>query len=83
MTARGSRSTPAPAPGRPARPGELYHGALECPWHSFRYNLRTGRNLYPANVYPDDMPELMEDIKPVRAFRVKREGKDVLVWIAD
>jgi 3-phenylpropionate/trans-cinnamate dioxygenase ferredoxin subunit len=67
----------------PLDQGELYQGALECPWHRFRYNPRTGKNVYPANVYPDDMPQLMEEIKPVRTFRVKREGKDVLVWIAD
>ncbi|MGH9649851.1 MAG: Rieske (2Fe-2S) protein, partial [Terriglobales bacterium] len=72
-----------PHAGGPLDEGELYHGTLECPWHRFRYNPRTGKNVYPANVYPDDMPRLMEEIKPVQTFRVKREGKDVLVWIED
>ena len=70
-----------PHAGGPLDQGELYEGALECPWHRFCYNPRTGKNVYPANVYPDDMPALMEEIKPVRTFPVKREGKDVLVQV--
>lgn len=70
-----------PHAGGPLDEGEVYHGCLECPWHRFRYNPRTGRNVYPANVYPDDMPRLMEEIKPVRTFRLRREGKDVLVEV--
>lgn len=61
--------------------GEIYQGCLKCPWHRFRYNPRTGRNVYPANLYPDDMPQLMEEIKPVPVYRVKREGNDVLVQV--
>ncbi len=70
-----------PHAGGPLDQGEVYHGALECPWHRFRYNPRTGKNVYPANVYPDDMPQLMEEIKPVPTFRVKLEGQDVLVQV--
>jgi nitrite reductase/ring-hydroxylating ferredoxin subunit len=70
-----------PHAGGPLDEGELYQGALECPWHRFRYDLRTGRNLYPANVYPDDMPALRQEIKPVPVYRVKLEGKDVLVQV--
>jgi nitrite reductase/ring-hydroxylating ferredoxin subunit len=68
-----------PHAGGPLDEGELWHGALECPWHRFRYDLRSGRNLYPANVYPDDMPQLMEEIKPVRTFRVKVRGGLIFV----
>ena len=63
----------------PLDQGELYDGALECPWHRFRYDLRTGKNVYPADVYPNDMPELMEEIKPVRTFRVTVRGDTIFV----
>jgi nitrite reductase/ring-hydroxylating ferredoxin subunit len=70
-----------PHAGGPLDEGELYQGALECPWHRFCYDPRSGRNLYPANVYPDDMPALRQEIKPVPVYRVKLEGKDILVQV--
>ena len=68
-----------PHAGGPLDEGELYHGALECPWHRFRYDPRTGKNVYPADVYPDDMPALVEDIKPVRTFRVRLQEGTIFV----
>ncbi|MFZ0334132.1 MAG: Rieske 2Fe-2S domain-containing protein [Candidatus Acidiferrales bacterium] len=59
--------------------GAIWQGQLECPWHHYRYDPATGLNTYPANVYPEDMPDLREDIQPVCAFDVRVEGGRILV----
>lgn len=51
--------------------GELGEGYLEkdivtCPWHGWRFNVKTGRN-----------PEA--DVVGVRTFEVRVEGEDVLL----
>lgn len=32
--------------------GKVWQGVLDCPWHHFQYDIRTGENLYPQRVYP-------------------------------
>ncbi|MGH9782107.1 MAG: Rieske (2Fe-2S) protein [Candidatus Acidiferrales bacterium] len=59
--------------------GAVWQGQVECPWHHYRYDPATGRNTYPANIYPDDMPELKEDIQPVCAFAVRVEDGKILM----
>lgn len=68
-----------PHQGGPLAEGELWNDALECPWHHFHFDLETGRNLYPANVYPDDMPELRQELRPARVFAVKVRDNRVFV----
>ena len=29
--------------------GLLFRGTIVCPWHGFRYDLATGRNVHPGN----------------------------------
>ncbi len=62
--------------------GAIWHGQLECPWHHFRYDPATGRNTYPANVYPDDVPRLQEQIGPACTFPVRVENGKILVNLA-
>jgi nitrite reductase/ring-hydroxylating ferredoxin subunit len=59
--------------------GDVWRGQLECPWHHYRYDPETGRNTYPANVYPDDVPELQEDIRPVKTYEVRVEDRRIFV----
>lgn len=53
---------------------------LECPWHHFRYDLRTGENVYPRNVYPLGAPDidqerLQADLHSLRMYAVEvRDG---------
>lgn len=63
----------------PLDEGTLWGEILECPWHHYRYDIRTGENLYPKNVYPSDLPFLQQDLRPLRTYRVKVEGEDILV----
>ena len=52
---------------------------LDCPWHHFEYDVRTGENHYPRNVYPSDMPQLAQQLRPIRTYRVEvRQGE---VWV--
>jgi nitrite reductase (NADH) small subunit len=62
--------------------GVIWRGQVECPWHHYRYDPATGRNTYPANVYPNDMPELREDIQPVCAFAVRVQDGRIFVNLA-
>lgn len=59
--------------------GDIWQGQLECPWHHYRYDPLTGKNTYPANVYPEDVPELQEDIRPVKVYEVRVEGGRIFV----
>jgi 3-phenylpropionate/trans-cinnamate dioxygenase ferredoxin component len=57
----------------------LWQGIVDCPWHHFQYDVRTGENLYPANVYPRDSPELLEQVSPLKCYKVElREGE---IWV--
>ncbi|TMQ57637.1 MAG: Rieske 2Fe-2S domain-containing protein [Candidatus Eisenbacteria bacterium] len=53
--------------------GELGEGLLSgeivtCPWHGWRFNVKTGKN-----------PE--SDVVGVRTFEVKVEGEDILLGV--
>lgn len=70
-----------PHRGGPLDEGVLWRGALECPWHRFRFDPATGANVYPANVYPDDLPQLQAELKPARTFPLEVRGEDVFVGL--
>ena len=50
--------------------GSIYMGAINCPRHHYLYDLRTGENRYPRNVFPADLAARLE---PLRLFDVKEE----------
>ena len=52
---------------------------LACPWHQFQYDVRTGENHYPKNVYPEDYTRLQEQLHPLKAYPVQL--KDGEVWV--
>ncbi len=65
-----------PHRGGPLDQGVLWRGAVECPWHHYRFDPVTGANVYPACVFPDDMPQLKENLRPARVFPVEvHEGR--------
>lgn len=68
-----------PHQGGPLDEGALWKGSLECPWHRFRYDPATGKNVYPANVYPEDMPHLREQLQPVETFPVRVREESLYV----
>jgi len=64
-----------PHQGGPLDQGQIWRGALECPWHRFCFDPDTGRNVYPSNVYPQDLPQLQAELNPATVFPVElRDG---------
>jgi nitrite reductase/ring-hydroxylating ferredoxin subunit len=56
--------------------GNLYFGAVDCPRHHYLYDLRTGENRYPRQVFPAD---LAARLAPLRLFSVKES--DGWIWV--
>ena len=53
--------------GQPLTDGPLVNGAVECPRHGARFDVKTGR------------PLCMPAVEPIATFAVKVSGQDVLV----
>lgn len=63
----------------PLEQGHLRGSIVECPWHYYRYDVKTGKNLYPRNVYPADLTYLERDLKPLHYYPVRVEEDEVFV----
>ena len=68
-----------PHQGGPLAEGCLWEETIQCPWHHHRYDVRTGQNVYPKNVYPADMPWLLEQVGSLQVYRVTIKGVDILL----
>jgi nitrite reductase/ring-hydroxylating ferredoxin subunit len=60
--------------------GTVYMGAIDCPRHHYLYDLRTGENRYPRNVFP---PELASRLAPLQLYRVKEEDGWISVRVSE
>jgi len=58
--------------------GMLYMDAIDCPLHHYLYDLRTGENRYPRNVFPED---LAAKIKPLPLYSVQE--KNGWIWVSN
>ena len=58
--------------------GEVYMGAIDCPRHHYLYDLQTGENRYPRNVFPAD---LASSLAPLPLYQVKEENGWIWVGI--
>jgi nitrite reductase/ring-hydroxylating ferredoxin subunit len=56
--------------------GTVYMGAVDCPLHHYLYDLRSGANRYPRNVFPAD---LAARLAPLPLYRVKEE--EGWIWV--
>jgi 3-phenylpropionate/trans-cinnamate dioxygenase ferredoxin component len=41
---------------------QLWDCAIECPWHHYRYDIRSGENCFPRNVFMADVAVPAEPI---------------------
>lgn len=58
---------------------KVWQGVLDCPWHHFQYDIRTGENLYPRRVYPlADLPQLRQQVLPLRTYQIRIVDCEVL-----
>lgn len=56
--------------------GRLYMGAIDCPLHHYLYDLRTGENRYPKDVFPAD---LAAGLDPLHLYPVRET--DGWIWV--
>ncbi len=68
-----------PHKGNPLEGALLWDHLVDCPWHHFQFDVRTGENYFPRNVYPKDLPELERELHNLRTYRV--EVRDGEVWV--
>lgn len=61
---------------------QLWGHLVDCPWHHFQYDVRTGENWYPKNVYPADLPDLASQLQPIATYRVELRGSEIWVELA-
>ena len=57
----------------------LWDQLITCPWHQYQYDVRTGENYFPKNVYPSD---LAESLRPLQTHRVELRGSEIWVELA-
>jgi len=69
-------SAVCPHRGEDLAAGMLYFDAIDCPLHHYVYDLRTGANRYPRNVFPAD---LAAGLDPLPLYPVKEE--DGWIWV--
>lgn len=67
-----------PHQGADLTQGMLYFDAIDCPRHHYVYDLRTGDNRYPRNVFPADMTARLP---PLCLYAIKEE--DGWIWVGE
>jgi 3-phenylpropionate/trans-cinnamate dioxygenase ferredoxin subunit len=55
---------------------QLWDCRIECPWHRYQYDVRTGENCFPQSVYRGDLPE---PVQPIATCRVELRGSEI--WV--
>ena len=66
----------------PLAGGKVWQGVLDCPWHHFQYDIQTGENLYPRQVYPlSVLPQLHQQVSPLVTYPVRVVAAVVQVGI--
>jgi len=69
-------SAVCPHRGEDLSGGMLYFDAIDCPLHHYVYDLRTGANRYPRDVFPAD---LAADLDPLPLYPVQEA--DGWIWV--
>jgi nitrite reductase/ring-hydroxylating ferredoxin subunit len=54
----------------------LVDGSVECPWHGYQYDVRTGENCFPSRVYLGDIAQPAD---PIATYSVQIDGGEISV----
>jgi nitrite reductase/ring-hydroxylating ferredoxin subunit len=73
-------ATACPHEGADLSEGTVYMDAIDCPRHHYLYDLRTGVNRYPRQVYPADLAACL---KSLRLYPVKEENGWIWVRVTE
>jgi nitrite reductase/ring-hydroxylating ferredoxin subunit len=68
-----------PHRNNPLEGATLWDHLLDCPFHHFQFDVRTGENYFPKNVYPEDLPLLQSQLQPLRRYPV--EVREDQIWV--
>jgi 3-phenylpropionate/trans-cinnamate dioxygenase ferredoxin component len=68
-----------PHQNNPLEGAILWDDLIDCPYHHFQYDVQTGKDYFPENVYPKDYSKLQEQLRPLRTYPV--ELRDSEVWV--
>jgi nitrite reductase/ring-hydroxylating ferredoxin subunit len=68
-----------PHRSNPLEGARVWEYLIDCPWHHFQYDIRTGINHFPRNVYPSDYPALQAQLLPLPTYRVELRGPEI--WV--
>ena len=60
----------------PMDDGSLWDDEVDCPFHHYTYDARTGANVFPANVFPSQQAA---QVLGIAVYEVKEEDGWVLV----
>jgi nitrite reductase/ring-hydroxylating ferredoxin subunit len=63
-----------PHQSKPLSCARVWGGLVTCPWHNFQYDLRTGENRYPRDVFP---PDLRSQLAPLKTYPVEIRGDEI------
>ena len=65
-----------PHEGAMLHEGKLYGAVIDCPRHHYTFDLCSGNNLYPKNVFP---PDLRIHLPHLQTYPVRIEGDEIQV----
>ncbi len=68
--------TTCPHEGNPLDEARIWSDEVDCPYHHYTYDLRTGRNAYPARVFPAGRRACLRDL-----ILYDVEEHDGYVWV--
>jgi nitrite reductase/ring-hydroxylating ferredoxin subunit len=68
-----------PHQGNPLEGAALWDRYIDCPFHHFQFDVATGENRFPKNVYPSDMTHLAPQTRPLETYAV--EVRDGEIWV--
>jgi phenylpropionate dioxygenase-like ring-hydroxylating dioxygenase large terminal subunit len=68
--------TSCPHEGNPLDEARIWADELDCPYHHYTYDLRTGHNGYPARVFPAAKRAELRDL-----ILYDIEERDGYVWV--
>ena len=63
----------------PLEGATLWGHLIDCPWHHFQYDIRTGENWFPQNVYPTSYSDLKSQLRPLKTYTVEVRDGDIFV----
>jgi len=54
-------------------------GQIECPWHRYCYDVKSGKNEFPGERGLFGDPELVHPVAPLATFPLERRGDELYV----